>query len=495
MQCKHCGHTVEEGAVFCEACGTKLDEAACCRCCGSAVKEGAAFCPSCGNRLSPPPDSEKPSPAAPVTEKSGKKDWRFYLPIVPAIITVLLFFSDWLLLPGDNPYSLFDIFSKRQIISQIDSDFSALLTVAAVASFIAILLAGAFCILKLTDKSAATPVGIGACAVFLLIELSVFILTQQFNHTLDRDILSVTAPFYLAVIFTLLTGGAVLACSERKHIRPKGTLSAKELVTTGLEAVFLLVYVMLTQQCIAYGIDYYYMGYYMPEYISLIGGVAVIYHLFLFHPIVRRQLKQKSLYHAPFYALSILLNLPLILLLFWQLENKLYPLLLSISCIISALVYTVLSAVRLISCLHKKQRSIHVYRDFVFALIISVLFLTLNIIFYVFQYGIWLPVNSAWDALYYAVLLWDLLYIAKIICYGFRQKALYPLRLSEVILTAIYTIGIQAGFYFTDTAIRQYGFFFPRIILLLVLFILFFIVYFAVNQIRERKAALREQTP
>ena len=152
-------------------------------------------------------------------------------------------------------------------------------------------------------------------------------------------------PFYLAVIFTLLTGGAILVCHGKPHIRLKDKISKSHFAAAWLEAVLLLVYAIAN------------VG-------NVVGSAAVIYHLFLFHPLIRCKLKNKSIYHTPLYGISILLNLSLI---FTGLSRfSLW----GVTLIASALIYVALSIVRLISCLKNRHLDLAIYKDIVFALLI-----------------------------------------------------------------------------------------------------------------------------
>lgn len=48
MNCKNCGKDNPEDAVFCKACGKRLDGTAVCQGCSSSIPEDSAFCPYCG---------------------------------------------------------------------------------------------------------------------------------------------------------------------------------------------------------------------------------------------------------------------------------------------------------------------------------------------------------------------------------------------------------------------------------------------------------------
>ena len=51
MKCKNCGAELQDGAVFCRECGTKVDKKKFCRECGSELAEGVKFCPNCGAKI------------------------------------------------------------------------------------------------------------------------------------------------------------------------------------------------------------------------------------------------------------------------------------------------------------------------------------------------------------------------------------------------------------------------------------------------------------
>ena len=51
MKCSKCGADLQEGALFCRECGTKVEKQMSknfCRECGSELTEGVKFCPNCG---------------------------------------------------------------------------------------------------------------------------------------------------------------------------------------------------------------------------------------------------------------------------------------------------------------------------------------------------------------------------------------------------------------------------------------------------------------
>ncbi len=84
MKCPQCGNEVEEGAVFCDQCGAKLEapaptsapvpapaEAGICPSCGASNVPGEAFCEGCGAPLeTPAPAEAPPTPAPPTTPEA-----------------------------------------------------------------------------------------------------------------------------------------------------------------------------------------------------------------------------------------------------------------------------------------------------------------------------------------------------------------------------------------------------------------------------------------
>lgn len=471
MQCQNCGHITEDRASFCEICGTKLAEPNFCRYCGGAIQKGTPFCPSCGNQLSLSSNSNPPDPS---TLTADKKGWRFYVPIIPAIMMVLLCFSDWFSILDSHTYNLFDIISTRKIVEQINSEIATILTIVSVISFIGIFLTALFCILKFMNKPAATPVGVSACVISFLIQLFVFIMTLDINDNLGWDGISATGMFYLSVVFTLLTGGLILACREKPSARSTRKIFKKYFILTGLEAVLLLVYVTANTA-------------HYDAITSIISSVASIYHLVLFHPLIRCKLKQKSIYHIPLYGISILLNLFLILPAFFHIgfylgRSMLVP--------ISALVYVALSIIRLISCLHEKHRNMSVYTYVVFSLCVLLpIVLAIQIPRIIeFELGTdWFLISLfiCGNTPYYAISLWNFLYMTKIIHYKFRHKTMYPIRLSEFMLTLLYNgLSIVSLFRYSPIAL---GYSLTYHILLQWVFLIFFILYFIVIQVKNRK--------
>ncbi len=51
MICKTCGAEVKDDAIFCQACGTRIDSMKPCPKCGKLIEEGASFCNYCGTRI------------------------------------------------------------------------------------------------------------------------------------------------------------------------------------------------------------------------------------------------------------------------------------------------------------------------------------------------------------------------------------------------------------------------------------------------------------
>ena len=49
MRCPSCGHENPNGALFCNACGARLETP--CPSCGQTNRPGSAFCSNCGGRL------------------------------------------------------------------------------------------------------------------------------------------------------------------------------------------------------------------------------------------------------------------------------------------------------------------------------------------------------------------------------------------------------------------------------------------------------------
>lgn len=83
VNCPNCGKAFEDGARFCNECGTKLPEAPVapaapaanvCPNCKTALNDDAAFCPVCGAPVAKPvqPDPVTPAPAEPVTSEAAE---------------------------------------------------------------------------------------------------------------------------------------------------------------------------------------------------------------------------------------------------------------------------------------------------------------------------------------------------------------------------------------------------------------------------------------
>ena len=63
MHCPSCQVENRQGARFCKACGSKLEQS--CPACGNEVEAGAAFCDSCGTRLT----GQTPAPTPTQTDR------------------------------------------------------------------------------------------------------------------------------------------------------------------------------------------------------------------------------------------------------------------------------------------------------------------------------------------------------------------------------------------------------------------------------------------
>lgn len=59
MVCKNCGKENGEDAVYCRACGVRLDGKILCPHCGKAAEGDSLFCPACGNRLNAATEAAK----------------------------------------------------------------------------------------------------------------------------------------------------------------------------------------------------------------------------------------------------------------------------------------------------------------------------------------------------------------------------------------------------------------------------------------------------
>ena len=58
MKCQNCGSELEEGALFCKECGTKVKTVKFCRECGSPLSMGVKFCSNCGAKIIAPSNNE-----------------------------------------------------------------------------------------------------------------------------------------------------------------------------------------------------------------------------------------------------------------------------------------------------------------------------------------------------------------------------------------------------------------------------------------------------
>jgi len=96
--CPTCGAPLAPGAVFCTACGTRLDAAPAapaaaagasrCPNCGAELAPGASFCTTCGMRMTQPAAPVMPVQAAAVPQQ--KKKSRVWIPIVIAAGVVVI---------------------------------------------------------------------------------------------------------------------------------------------------------------------------------------------------------------------------------------------------------------------------------------------------------------------------------------------------------------------------------------------------------------------
>src|SRR5215468_6104578 len=91
MRCASCGFENEEGAQFCEECGTPLVPA--CPSCGREVRPTAKFCSRCGVALTPAVPSTAPlrpeqppahvaAPASPLAERAASEAERRQLTVM-----------------------------------------------------------------------------------------------------------------------------------------------------------------------------------------------------------------------------------------------------------------------------------------------------------------------------------------------------------------------------------------------------------------------------
>lgn len=111
-QCSKCGAPLDDDALFCTSCGTKLEAGKCCIHCGAPIDADSLFCTSCGGRQdynsslqSSPnviqnqqnvPIQSQSDYLTPETNNNGNEKRKQYIIIACTVLAVLLGAGGWL---------------------------------------------------------------------------------------------------------------------------------------------------------------------------------------------------------------------------------------------------------------------------------------------------------------------------------------------------------------------------------------------------------------
>ena len=62
MKCSKCNAEIDDSAIFCPECGSKIEKTAFCANCGAKLETGAVFCSNCGEKISHQSNDKKICP-------------------------------------------------------------------------------------------------------------------------------------------------------------------------------------------------------------------------------------------------------------------------------------------------------------------------------------------------------------------------------------------------------------------------------------------------